>query len=350
MIERAPKVSFLKRLGKTSLYFLVFSITFASVGVANSSIYRASEDRPKIAVLDEKLNQFENMSSPPDIVFMGSSQTFRHISPEIISEELKACGKSASVYNMGVPALRYVEMNYLADEMLAKNAAPPLVIIQDPLRAETRFSNMLTERGRYFRGGEFLGDAIEEWKSYTGTSKSKARAGVNLLRAASVEGMATGRFSQMFFEPPKDGRLAYDQRYLEHNGFWPVDEDENDHVVARRVSKEELERRFNRQAFVPSQETLRYRVGLLGNIIDKFEKMGSSVAYFQSPLPPEINHDTALTKEVQKAREDILVLKSSDYSVYDDVSLWGDSAHMNRRGAEQFSAELGKQLCASDVY
>ena len=99
-----------------------------------------------MAVLSEKMDDYLLHRDEIDMVFLGSSQTFRHIDAPRINRLLDEAGIDLTVYNFGVPALTEPEMRYIAD-FIIENKSPRLkyVVLQNPLRAEGEFSNMMSQ-------------------------------------------------------------------------------------------------------------------------------------------------------------------------------------------------------------
>ena len=302
--------------------------------------------------MDEKLADFAD-GAPYDIVFLGSSQTFRHINPAVIETGLAQCNLDQTVYNFGIPALREPEMRYVANALLDAPERPQLVVVQNPIRAETVFSNMMSERGRFFRGGDAVGDALNDVQCYTGRRRGQARSLFNNLRVILAEAMGLGRLAQRTLPQDPADALDYDDRYRINDGYWPVDQDPSDHVVARLtgspMTQGVIDAGLRGEGFVPSQASANCRAAQLSETFAELEAGGVQVAYFVSPDPKNIAHDKIVTGAVAAAQPDLPILdfnsaKAAEAFFVQDY--WFDGSHMNGAGADALSAAIADRLCS----
>lgn len=327
-------------------------VAFLLVGFVVSVWHRASAPMPDIAVMSEKLADYAALEPRPDIVFLGSSQTFRHIDPAMIDSGLEACGLAMTSYNFGVPALREPELRFIARDILAQPVRPRLVVIQNPLRAETESPNMMSARGRFFRGGEHLGPAMQDVQCYTGTRYGRTRSLLNNLRAMLAEGFGLGRLADAVIPADPPAPPAYNEAYRRASGFHPVELDGNDHVVARLtqspMTDEILAAGRAGAGFVPSSQAADCRARQLTETLDAFRDAGVAVAYFVSPAPLDIAHDGPVTAAVRARNPSMPVLDFNTETTaqhYFQPGLWYDQAHMNGDGARQLSGEIAAALC-----
>ncbi len=327
-------------------------LAFLAVALTLSTWHRMTAPMPEIAVMSEKLADYRAMETPPDVVFLGSSQTFRHINPAIVDAGLTACGLDLSSYNFGVPALRAPEMQLIAREILRSAQLPQLVIVQNPIRAETRLTNMMSARGRYFRGGESVGAAMEDVQCYTGTRWGKARSLFNNLRAMLAEGFALGRLAQAFVPADTPAPPAYNEAYRRNAGFHPVERDGNAHVVARLsqspMTPDILARGRAGEGFTPPAGAADCRARQLTQTLDSFRAAGVDVAYYVSPAPLDVAHDRVVTAAVAARNPGMPILDFNDRAAgerYFEPDVWYDQAHMAGEGANRLSADLARELC-----
>ncbi|MEM0987209.1 MAG: hypothetical protein AAGJ32_13260 [Pseudomonadota bacterium] len=338
---------------KASLRAAVLGIfCFVLVGVGVSTLYRANTPMPEIAVLSEKVEDYAQRDTTPDIVFLGSSQTFRHINPAIVDQTLAACGIVAESYNFGVPALRHPELEYIAGQVLTAAERPRLVVVQNPIRAETVFSNMMSERGRHFRGGAFTDAALEDVRCYTGTRMGQARSFLNTLRAMAAEFLGLGRLASVTVPTDPAPPPAYNEAYRSNAGFFPVEHDGNGHIVDRLafspMTDGIIAAGLAGEGYMPSTSVAACRARQLTDLFDRFRGAGLGVAYLVSPAPLDIAHDAVITDAVAAANPDMAVLdfnSAEAAETYFQRSLWYDAAHMTGEGADRLSQAVGAQLC-----
>ena len=327
-------------------------VVFVAAALALSAWYRSAAPRPPIAVLDQKLEDFAAVEAPYDIVFLGSSQTFRHIDPAVIDAGLRQCGLALNSYNFGIPALRQPELDYVAQQILKSGKGPQLLVLQNPIRAETVFDNMMSPRGRYFRGGAYVDEALEDVQCYTGRRRGQARSLLNNLRVIVAEIFALGRMAETFVNRPDPQLATYDQGFRENAGFWPVDADKSDHVVARLTNTpmtgDIIADARARRGFAPAADTVACRVRQLTETLSAFRDAGTDVAYYVSPAPLDVVHDTAITRAMAARNRDVPILDFNtpeERPQYFDPQLWFDNAHLTGEGARRLSADVAVRLC-----
>lgn len=326
---------------------------FLGLALAISAWHRATTEIPEIAVMSEKLADYRAMANKPDVVFLGSSQTFRHVDPAIIDAGLRQCGLDLTSYNFGVPALRAPEMALVTEEILSADQTPRLVVVQNPIRAETVFSNMMSARGRHFRGGGHLGAALEDVQCYTGTRKGQARSLFNNLRAMLAEGFGLGRLAQSFIPTKPAPPPAYNPAYRSQAGFHPVERDGNDHVLARLdntpMTPGILARGRAGEGFAPPEAAASCRARQLTGTLDRFRAAGVGTAFFVSPAPLDVAHDRPVTAAMAAQNPGMPILDFNDADAaerYFQPEYWFDQAHMNGAGAARLSGDIARRLCA----
>ncbi len=327
---------------------------FVVCASAISFFYRQVSEPPYIEVLSEKFEDLAASGDQYDLIFLGTSETFRHVNPAVVDEELAACGLDIRTLNFGVPALQEPEFRYMVERLLAERPERlRYVVVQDPLRAEGQLSNMLSDRGRYFRGWDRLDDTVRDAVCYTGTTAGKARRVVNNAQAVMQEQLGVGRLAQLSF--PATGQsesvLRYDERYRDHAGYWPVDEDPN---VAWRneetpMTDEILARAASGEGWAPDDGAAMCRAGQIMDSVDGLRAAGLEVGYYVSPAPNDVPHDLAVTAAVREAAPDMPVFSYVDPVEHPEFlapGLWFDFGHMRGEGADMLSRKLGADMCA----
>lgn len=329
-------------------------LAFVACGSIVSFAYRQTAGEPYIEVMSEKLEDLAANGDQYDLIFLGTSETFRHVNPAVVDEELAACGLDIKSMNLGVPALQEPEFRYMVDKLLAERPERlKYVVVQDPLRAEGVLSNMLTDRGRYFRGWEHLGDTARDAVCYTGTPMGKAKRALNNTQAVVQEQLGVGRLSQLSFPSVSgpQGVLSYDERYRAHDGYWPVDEDPN---VAWRheespMTEEILARAETGEGWAPGRGAAMCRAGQIMDSVNRLRAAGFEVGYYVSPAPDDVPHDMAVTEAVREAAPSMPVFSYVDPAEHPEFlkpDLWFDFGHMTGEGADMLSRKLGADLCS----
>lgn len=346
-MKRAPIIT------RRSVFATVIGLAvFCVVGLVISSWYRATAPRPAIAVMDEKLRDFAGADPAYDIVFLGSSQTFRHIDPAVIDQGLRQCGLEFRTYNFGIPALRQPELDYVASEILKRDDKPRLLVLQNAIRAETVYSNMMSPRGRYFRGGPHVGAALEDVQCYTGRRRGQARSLLNNVRVILAEQFGLGRMAETWVSDPDPLLATYDQGFRRNAGFWPVNEDMSGHVIDRITNSPMtdaiLADGLAQRGFAPAGDTVACRARQLTSTLDAFRSAGVDVAYYVSPAPMDVVQDRAITDAVAALNPDLPILDFNTPPATETFfreDLWFDNAHLTGKGAAQLSAAIANRLC-----
>ena len=346
-----------------ALTVLLGVVAFVVVGSALSAWKRASGDVPYIAVLSEKTEDYARQADDYDIVFLGTSQTFRHIDAPRINADLAERGLPNRVYNFGVPALIEPELRLLVDTVLEnRTEALKYVVVQNPLRSGWRLDNMMTDRGRYFRSGSRAATAIQDVFCHTGTHKGRAIRAKNNAQVIIAENLALGQMAKAVFPNPNSTEHAYDDRYRTNAGFWPVDQDMNAHIVARGENTPMTEDMMSffvegGADYVSADGFFDCRVEQLLDTIGKIEDAGLTPVFFVPPNPRDPEHDRIIMEKMQARRPDMMVLDFGVPSEHRETlfkaDLWFDHSHMNGAGAavlaDLISAELTNALIAGQL-
>lgn len=328
-------------------------LSFLVVGSGVSLGYRATMGQPYIEVLSEKAEDYAANAGAYDLVFLGSSLTFRHVDPEVFDAELRACGLPVRSYNFGVPAMREPELRSVAELVLRRRTARlRYVVLQDPIRAEGVTANMMSDRGRYFRGWERAPDTVRDVICYTGTRAGQARRALGNAKAIAAEQIGLGRLAR-FFTPITKAPLRYDPGYREARGFWPSDRDDLEFAanpeLRQPMSGDLLAEALGGGGYTPSRAASECRARQLLDTVDRLEQGGLEVFYFISPNPREVAHDRAVREALERIAPDLEVLDLGDpraHPEYFALERWNDVGHLDARGAAMVSRDLGRGLCA----
>nr|WP_070958964.1 hypothetical protein [Hyphomonas sp. Mor2] len=335
--------------------FVIWTIALVTFLVLTSlvaNLYRSAHGMPYMAVLTEKLEDYDKQSADYDVIFLGTSETFRHIDPSAISAVLADNGHELDVYNFGVPALNYSELSLLTDR-IADNPADgrKFVVIQNPLPVRGDLDTLLTDRGRYFRNGARVGNTVSEVACYTGTSLGLLRRIYSNSLAVTAETTGFGRLANTLFPAAETLQLTYDPAYRNNHGFWPVDRDLTDHVVARQgfasMTPDKMQAYIDGQGMrAPRESQLACRAGLILDLVTRLEAAGYTVIYLNPPTVKFSPLSNAVRDAALKLDPDLLVLDFDPaiYTEFTEPSLWFDESHMTGEGAERLSRLIGAEL------
>ena len=133
---------------RAALNILVF--LFAAVVVA-AAIGRVAPF-PHMLIVTSKVAHFQNEGDEFDVLFLGSSRTYRQVIPELLEQEMAAAGKKVKAYNLGIDGMRPPEDTYILEQALKKRTKPlRLVVVEcSPIRLAQRPEDRGTLRATYW--------------------------------------------------------------------------------------------------------------------------------------------------------------------------------------------------------
>lgn len=117
-----------RRLRKAPLYLLIFAAFFA----VTARGIRGWIPMPPHYDLQDKLRYFEEHKDEFDVVFLGSSATFRNFVPTVIDEELAAAGHEVRSFNFGIVGFRSFETDFMLRWILDSEPARLKWIVLEP--------------------------------------------------------------------------------------------------------------------------------------------------------------------------------------------------------------------------
>lgn len=128
--------------------FLLFIVAFALVAVALG----AMSPRRKVAIVTPKLTWLETKCDDYDVLFLGSSRTYRQIIPELFDSLMAEAGKPVKSFNLGIDGMRPPEDTFVLEEALAKRSKPLKYVFVEcnPLRLAMREEDRGTLRAMYW--------------------------------------------------------------------------------------------------------------------------------------------------------------------------------------------------------
>jgi hypothetical protein len=133
---------------RTLLNFIVF---FAGLALTCAGIGRVLPGF-QVAIVTPKLDWMQEHGDEYDVLFIGSSRTFRQIIPEIFDEEMAKAGFPVRSFNLGVDGMRPPEDTYLLEKTLSLRTKPLkfAVVECNPIRLVEREEDKDTLRSVYW--------------------------------------------------------------------------------------------------------------------------------------------------------------------------------------------------------
>jgi hypothetical protein len=126
------------------LFLAAFALTCAGIGW--------QLPRQTVPIVTPKLSWYEGHADNYDVLFLGSSRTYRQIIPEVFDAEMAAHGEPVRAYNLGVDGMRPPEDTYLLEEALAarKKKLKLVLVESNPVRLAMRPEDRDTIRTVYW--------------------------------------------------------------------------------------------------------------------------------------------------------------------------------------------------------
>lgn len=291
----------------------------------------------------------------PDLLFIGSSQAYRQIDPEVVSEIFN---KTKNPFNLGAPATFCPQSYYLIDNILYDNSiSENLKYLVVELNAIELIENslMTQERGYYWLTfGEYSFVLKSIWKQSNFGPIAKACYTMNFSKAYIYNFLNIGQYSDQMMSDN-----YYDQKYLgpRNNGFAPIEEDleifkDSAYLSALKARKqglisnpEILTKRLNRSIEIESNNKLQGNSVHLERLLKLIKSCNDANVSIVFLLPPRISSERSRAIfNMLDDKNKIDLNSGSTYPEFYNIDLSFDKGHLNSEGARIYSNELGKKL------
>ena len=111
------------------IVILVVIWTIASATTIRAAVRHYSGLLP-VGGISEKLLALDEISDDVNLLFIGSSRTYRHVDPSIIKRVAAAEGCHFEPHNLGMSAFSTNEINFVLQWMAARNITIPWIVIE----------------------------------------------------------------------------------------------------------------------------------------------------------------------------------------------------------------------------
>ena len=107
---------------------------------------------PHIAIVTSKVAHFQTEGDDFDVLFLGSSRTYRQVIPEMFDRLMAEAGHPAKAYNLGIDGMRPPEDTYILEQALSKRTKPLRWVFVEcsPIRLVMRPEDRGTLRATYW--------------------------------------------------------------------------------------------------------------------------------------------------------------------------------------------------------
>ena len=131
-------------MGNLAAFIVAFALVCAGI--------KAILPVQKVPIVSAKLDWLAEHGDDYDVLFIGSSRTFRQILPEIFDAEMATAGQPVRAFNAGVDGMRPPEDTYMLEKILEGRKKPlRLVVVEcNPIRLAQRVEERNTLRAVYW--------------------------------------------------------------------------------------------------------------------------------------------------------------------------------------------------------
>lgn len=333
-----------------------FLLAFAAVArVLTPSV---STDR----VLRAKLDHFQQHKDEYDLVFFGSSRIYRAFDPQVFGREMASRGRPLRAFNFGVGPMRPHELNAVIRRALATRSARPRWVMVELVDWEPTFYENMSEDPRTIDWHdlretwsacrtEWLVDRPTGEKVDRPAGDKLIRCGTHLSRMAEKHtnwGQGPRRIREWFGDDPLQASTR--RVVAAGDGFVAIDDETGAYYESRR--RQFLAKYFHpflrKIKKIPAEQrqpaTLEnFNVAATSRQQAAIRAAGAEPIY----VVPNLRDGTPVLHRL--ARDGVI---SNFIALNDPEELpelyepdhYFDRGHLNRRGAELFSAELARRF------
>ena len=348
-------------------YFLIFILTSAIFSMGLNGLLREFAPKAYTGLLGEKISAVQSHKDEIDVIFLGSSRTFRQINAPLIESRLKQKSCPAlNVFNMGIPNLTYAELRFVLDKIFETDSKRlKMIIIGEPLPAvRPRMDRLKMDRIRQFSGWRGTLHRFQNIWSYQEPVKDKLGRSALSLIGFAYEQTNIGHLSRIIFPEiywqeamansetktmPKDWMPSRGYLSLEEKGHV------NEAVLQTRERFLENMDAFKAvaaaQKITPPETPYKAEDALLKLYKDVFKELESrNLRYgiYLPPLPSRAGENMELAKALRRAAPEAVFFHYNDPQAYTqcwNAGLWFDDAHLNDEGSAMLSALIADRLC-----
>jgi hypothetical protein len=134
----------MRALGNIIVFLLAAALMAAAIGTITPE--------PNVPIVTAKVTWFREQGEDFDVLFLGSSRTYRQVIPEMFDTLMTAAGHPVKTYNLGIDGMRPPEDTYVLEQALRKRRKPLRWVFVEcsPLRLAMRPEDRGTLRATYW--------------------------------------------------------------------------------------------------------------------------------------------------------------------------------------------------------
>jgi hypothetical protein len=336
---------------RATVNIVTFLLALALVSVVIGMI----TPTPNVPIVTTKVHWLQEHGDDFDVIFLGSSRTYRQVIPELFDQAMAAAGHPVTTFNLGIDGMRPPEDTYVLEQALQRRAKPLRWVFVEcsPLRLTMRPEDRGTLRATYwhdakrtatlFRRAFFADQKKRKWRDRL---KQGARYWPDFadhaeyfFQNATHLGRGYVRFENLAF---KGGQSEIDTWNLgkRRDGYRPSEHPEQMRPAELAVYEQQVTRMRAEPPRVDygdwvSQEELREKQRII-------ERAGGKMIL----LMPPYTATRFFYPNAQRPDAPLLLDFSSveKYPVLYAPENHSDSGHLNRAGSEIYTREIVRLL------
>ncbi len=347
------------RLSSSLSCFFAFVIGFITIAGVIHVVTDMYAPKAHIGLIEDKRQILETEAQDYNLIFLGTSQTFRNINPEIVSKNTQCNFKA---YNAGVPGLTLEELDDYV-QTLKKTAdikKPRLIVFADPLPPKPKFDAALNDRTQAYTSINNLKTRFKNVWSLPEPIWKRIALGGFVGTSQLYNALNIGRLSQWLLQDKYDSEIISDAPPMKA-GFPSLTYDiDNDPAIAKRHEmfqkisdtwqKDILETQ-TKEGFDAIENIKKYRrrVGILSDLASRISQAGDIPILIIFPEPDTLKQDRTLESAVSRYAPELPILMTAEPKLFPQLwnkDVWFDKTHLNEKGAKILSREISAPLCS----
>lgn len=344
-------------------YAFLFCVAFLGLGIASNTVIRHYAAPPYMGLLTDKLNSFLAHKDEIDILFIGTSRTFRQMNTPLMERELIQCG-GPTLFNMGIPNLTYAEFKYVLDHVKAsKPTNLKMLVIGEPMTAlRPNIKRLATDRVRFFSDIKGTQNRLENITSYQEPITKKVARFALAIAGFIYEQSNIGHLSRFIFpelysansdahaetkDMPKDWMSP-------HRGYYALQKPGqiNEFIQSQHEKflsnidqfAQLLETQKSNNATLSTKPN-KTRTALYKNMFKEIEEQGWQHALYLPPLPKRIHENATIESAIKDQTLLLYYNNPQNHPEFWQSGQWFDEAHLNDKASALLSQKIVKRLC-----
>jgi hypothetical protein len=343
--------------GKKKIQYLVTILCFILPIVILSTVFNSGNNHLE-PLYKMKLKEFSRLKDEIDVIFVGTSTTWRNIATRKFDRELNKCGLNYVSYNFGIPMMRYGEVLFLLEEIRRLNPKKLKFIILETFVNEKSHVGQLKDTRKFVFWHDLsntLTAINTEWnrEDLKGKTARKIYRIYHHIRAFYLNTVSKGNgfysLNYYFKYPGEQTRMFSRYNRKVKYGNLGLEKDISPRATRRKNFLRNtafFEKRVKTLRGRPSRKMNAYkrnRRPFYDRIMRWSKTMRVHLIFFTAP----VNHSRTYRVIDSKGKR-YPVLRLNDAEKYESLyrpDRWFDFTHLNSLGAGEASGYLAHLFC-----